>query len=135
MTTDPGASHIEGSPFRRLLLERTPRVNMVERLLGCFAFLTIYLVTGVTGAIASLMAHPRSIGVGASGALFGITGALLAVVLWSGGQMRELLDDRPISVGLGRRRAECLSRRAGHLRPMRRAPTRGTRQPDPSWNT
>ena len=180
MTTDPGASHLEGSPFRRLLLERTPRViatpalivanvliyaatagasgqteprpdvlvgwgalfgpgvangewwrlvsamflhagilhialnclflrqigNLVERLMGSFAFLTIYLVTGVTGAMASLMAHPRSIGVGASGALFGITGTLLAVVLSSGGQMRELLDDRPISVGLGRPDAE-----------------------------
>ena len=184
MTTDPGASHLEGSPFRRLLLERTPRViatpalivanvliyaatagasgqteprpdvlvgwgalfgpgvangewwrlvsamflhagilhialnclflrqigNLVERLMGSFAFLTIYLVTGVTGEMASLMAHPRSIGVGASGALFGITGTLLAVVLSSGGQMRELLDDRPISVGLGRPDAEITSR-------------------------
>jgi rhomboid protease GluP len=76
--------------------------NMVERLLGSFAFLTIYLLTGVTGAIASLIWHPSSIGVGASGALLGVTGALLAVVLSSGGQMRELLDNRPISVGLGR---------------------------------
>jgi membrane associated rhomboid family serine protease len=59
--------------------------------------------------MASLMAHPRSIGVGASGALFGITGTLLAVVLSSGGQMRELLDDRPISVGLGRPDAEITS--------------------------
>jgi len=180
MTTDPGASHLEGSPFRRLLLERTPRVivtpaliaanvliyaatagasgraeptpdvllrwgalfgpavangeswrlvsamflhvgilhialncfflrpigNLVERLLGSLTFLTVYLITGVTGAIASLLAHPSSIGVGASGALFGVTGALFAVVFSSGGQMRELLHDRPISVRLGRPDAE-----------------------------
>jgi rhomboid protease GluP len=187
--TDPGAFDVNNSPFRQLLVERTPHIivtralivanvliyaataglsgqvaprpdvlvgcgalfgpsvangewwrlvsamflhagvlhvtlnclflwqigNMVERLLGSFVFLTVYLITGVTGSIASLMTHASSISVGASGALFGVMGALLAVVFSSGGQMRELLDDRPISVGLSRPDAQIRPRASQSL--------------------
>jgi rhomboid protease GluP len=51
---------------------------LVERLYGNLAFAVIYLAAGVGGSIASLAASPQRIGVGASGAICGVLGALVA---------------------------------------------------------
>ncbi len=40
------------------------------------AYLAIYLFSGLLGGIASLSMHPQSVGIGASGAIFGVFGAL-----------------------------------------------------------
>jgi len=40
------------------------------------AYLSIYFFAGLIGGLASLYVHPESVGVGASGAIFGIFGAL-----------------------------------------------------------
>jgi rhomboid protease GluP len=54
--------------------------QLSERLFGRFQTLFIYLLTGVGGALLSLAHNPRHMEVGASGAIFGIAGALLAGV-------------------------------------------------------
>jgi rhomboid protease GluP len=50
---------------------------LIERLFGNFPYLVIYIFSGLTGSFLSLHAHPNSIAAGASGAVFGVYGALL----------------------------------------------------------
>ncbi|MCR4425951.1 MAG: rhomboid family intramembrane serine protease [Firmicutes bacterium] len=51
--------------------------NVTERLFGSKRFLLAYLASGLCGSIVStLLADPRVIGVGASGAIFGLAGCL-----------------------------------------------------------
>jgi rhomboid protease GluP len=51
---------------------------LVERLYGNLAFAALYLAAGVSGSIASVAASPHRFGVGASGAICGVLGALVA---------------------------------------------------------
>lgn len=51
-----------------------------ERLMGRFSYLLAYFASGIFGSISSLYWHPRVVGAGASGAIFGLAGALLAFV-------------------------------------------------------
>lgn len=51
---------------------------LCERLMGRAGFSTIYLFTGLTSSLASLAWNPELVSAGASGALFGIVGALMA---------------------------------------------------------
>lgn len=55
--------------------------QLVERLYGSVYFLVIYLFAGLAGSIASLLWHPIVNSAGASGAIFGVIGALLAFML------------------------------------------------------
>ena len=50
--------------------------RMVERLFGLWAYITIYVISGLFGSFASIYMHPVGWAVGASGAIFGIFGAL-----------------------------------------------------------
>jgi rhomboid protease GluP len=52
--------------------------RIAERLFGSWQTLCIYLITGVGGALLSLAHDPDHLEVGASGAIFGIAGALIA---------------------------------------------------------
>jgi rhomboid protease GluP len=54
---------------------------LVERLFGNGAYAVLYLAAGIGGAIASVAASPVRVSVGASGAICGILGALLAFLL------------------------------------------------------
>jgi membrane associated rhomboid family serine protease len=54
---------------------------LLERLVGHFAFATVYLAAGIVASLASLSA-PVAVSAGASGAIFGIYGLLLASSLW-----------------------------------------------------
>ena len=54
---------------------------LVERLFGNFAFAALYLAAGIGGAIASMATLPFRVSVGASGAIFGTLGALLAFLI------------------------------------------------------
>jgi rhomboid protease GluP len=54
---------------------------LVERLYGNWAFAVLYLAAGLGGAIASVAASPMRIGVGASGAICGVLGALVAFLI------------------------------------------------------
>jgi rhomboid protease GluP len=54
---------------------------LTERLLGNLRFLMLYVVAGLCGSMASLLWNPDVNSAGASGAIFGVIGALLAVML------------------------------------------------------
>lgn len=65
--------------------------QIVERLFGSRGFLLIYLAAGLAGNVASIWWNPHTVSVGASGAVFGVYGALLAY-------LRAQPDSLPISV-------------------------------------
>lgn len=52
--------------------------QMVERTYGHLQFTIIYILAGLTGSVASYLINSISVGAGASGAIFGIIGALAA---------------------------------------------------------
>ena len=54
---------------------------LVERIYGPLAFAVIYLSAGIGGAIASAVIPPMRVSVGASGAICGVLGALMAFLL------------------------------------------------------
>jgi len=53
----------------------------IERVLGSKGFLVVYALSGIAGSMVSVTFHPFTTSVGASGALFGVFGALPAFVL------------------------------------------------------
>lgn len=54
--------------------------QLTEKLLGSLSVLGLYLLTGIGASLLSLSWDPMRIGAGASGAIFGIAGALISVV-------------------------------------------------------
>jgi rhomboid protease GluP len=52
--------------------------GITERLFGNLRFAAIYFFAGVAGSCASLLWNPQAVSAGASGAIFGVYGALLA---------------------------------------------------------
>jgi rhomboid protease GluP len=52
--------------------------KLAERLYGNWVFLALYILSGLGGSIASLWWDPGAVSVGASGAIFGIAGGLVA---------------------------------------------------------
>jgi rhomboid protease GluP len=55
--------------------------RFMERLMGNFRFLTLYLLAGLAGSFASALINPRVVSAGASGAIFGLYGVLLGFLL------------------------------------------------------
>jgi rhomboid protease GluP len=55
--------------------------RLVERLVGNAGFLILYLLSGVAGSLASVFWNSEAISAGASGAIFGVFGALISFVL------------------------------------------------------
>ena len=53
---------------------------LAERVFGRITFLLVYTVCGLAGSVASLWWHPMVVGAGASGAIFGIAGALITAL-------------------------------------------------------
>jgi rhomboid protease GluP len=53
--------------------------KVIERLIGTVRFGVVYFTSAITGSLLSLMIHPDVLSVGASGAIFGIAGAMLAL--------------------------------------------------------
>jgi rhomboid protease GluP len=54
---------------------------LVERMIGNAGFLVMYLVAGLCGSLASLFWNPLLVSAGASGAIFGVYGALVGILL------------------------------------------------------
>lgn len=54
---------------------------VAERLYGSSRYLLLYLVAGIAGSVTSFLWHPFVNGAGASGAIFGVLGALFAYFL------------------------------------------------------
>lgn len=64
----------------------------LEQVLGRFRFLAVYLVSAIAGSAAVMwLAAPDSSALGASGAIFGVLGALLVVARKVGGNYRTIL--------------------------------------------
>ncbi|MFC1641275.1 rhomboid family intramembrane serine protease [Myxococcota bacterium] len=55
--------------------------GLVERLLGNWGFLAAYLFSAVAGSLASVAWRPGGVSAGASGAIFGLFGALIAFLV------------------------------------------------------
>jgi membrane associated rhomboid family serine protease len=65
---------------------------MLEQVLGRTRFLALYLVSGIAGSAAiMLFADPHSQSLGASGAIFGLMGALAVIALKVHGQVQTIL--------------------------------------------
>jgi rhomboid protease GluP len=55
--------------------------RMAERMAGPVHFLLLYLVSGLTGSMIAALWNPTALGAGASGAIFGVYGFMLAFLL------------------------------------------------------
>jgi rhomboid protease GluP len=71
----------------------------VERTFGSLTYAMVYLLSGVLGNSASLLAGP-GLGAGASGAIFGISGAFAAYILLNRRELGQLGSQALTSVGL-----------------------------------
>jgi membrane associated rhomboid family serine protease len=69
--------------------------SLLEQVIGRWKFLLLYLAAGLTGSAGALVATPNAFTVGASGAIFGILGALWVLErkghIASGGQIAGLI--------------------------------------------
>jgi rhomboid protease GluP len=89
-----GMNHLVNNLFLLIFLGA-----MIEKKVGHFIYLAVYLVSGIGGNVLSLLAKglmrnpPPS--VGASGAIFGLVGVLLALLLFS---RRKIEDVTPLRV-------------------------------------
>jgi membrane associated rhomboid family serine protease len=54
--------------------------RLAERIFDRWTYLLVYTASGIGGSLASLWWHPKGIGAGASGAIFGLAGGLIAVL-------------------------------------------------------
>jgi membrane associated rhomboid family serine protease len=54
--------------------------KMTEQIFSTWTFLSLYFLTGLAGQLLSLSVHPETHSVGASGAVFGITGVAIAAL-------------------------------------------------------
>ncbi len=55
---------------------------LLEHIVGAIKLATIYLVCGIIASLASIYWHENTVGVGASGAIFGLNGLLLALLVF-----------------------------------------------------
>lgn len=72
--------------------------SMIEKEMGHMRYAAVYFLSGIGGGLLSLlvkvMNHDPSGSIGASGAIFGLDGALLALVLFSGRRVENLSPAR-----------------------------------------
>ena len=73
----------------------------LEPILGPKRFLSVYLASLVGGSIAFIFVNPTSYAVGASGAIFGLMGALFVVMQALGYRSTQLLGVIAINVAIG----------------------------------
>ena len=65
----------------------------LEQILGRLRFLTLYLVSGITGSAGvMLFSDAHGMTVGASGAIFGLLGAMAVIAVKTGGDVQGLLS-------------------------------------------
>lgn len=96
-----GIRHLAGNMLVLCLMG-----SMLERNIGKFSFLIIYLLSGVGGNVLSAMCHLQSgqqvISAGASGSVFGVMGALACLVIMKKGSLvGENLTTQKILVFVG----------------------------------
>jgi rhomboid protease GluP len=74
--------------------------HLVERLVGNVGFLVLYVISGLFGSIASVYWNPGVNSAGASGAVFGVFGALMGFMLLRGDSVPKSILGRVRSSGL-----------------------------------
>jgi rhomboid protease GluP len=85
--------------------------HLLERQIGKLMQLVIFLLSGLVGSLCSVIWHPDTVGVGASGAIMGLAGALLvwlalptldqSAVIERKVQLRALLVGVSLTLGVG----------------------------------
>jgi len=94
-----GMTHILMNMFSLYLVGRAAEMYFDTK-----SYISIYLLSGLIGGLASLYMHPESVGVGASGAIFGIFGALAGFFLAHKDQIatqsRAFMKDFAIIIGI-----------------------------------
>jgi rhomboid protease GluP len=94
-----GMTHLLMNMFSLYLIGRG-----VEQYFSRSAYLALYLFSGVIGGLVSLFMHPHAVGIGASGAIFGIFGALAGFFLAHrdriGTYTRMFMKDFAVVLGL-----------------------------------
>lgn len=94
-----GMTHLLMNMFSLYLIGRG-----AERYFDGKSYVMIYLFSGLIGGLVSLYVHPDSVGVGASGAIFGVFGALAGFFLAHRGhieaQFRAFMKDFAIIIGI-----------------------------------
>ena len=75
--------------------------TLVERLVGRGRFLSLFLLSGLGGSVAVLWLSPSAAVVGASGAIFGLFGALFVIQRSFGGANSQLLIVLGLNLVLG----------------------------------
>ena len=88
-----GPEHLLGNMLILVLLG-----SRLERITGKAAYLVIYLISGISGGLASLYftlyMDPQTVSAGASGAIFGVMGGLCAVLLAQKAFRQKRVSDR-----------------------------------------
>jgi len=87
-----GLMHIAMNMFSLYIVGRG-----VELYFNKSSYLILYMMSGLFGAMVSLYMHPNSVGVGASGAIFGLFGAIVGFFFYHkdrlGSQSKEVLKE------------------------------------------
>ena len=73
----------------------------LERLVGRWRFLALFLLSGLGGSVAVLLSTPGSAVIGASGAIFGLFGAYFVIARHLGGNSRQLIVVIVINLVIG----------------------------------
>jgi membrane associated rhomboid family serine protease len=74
---------------------------MLEQIVGRVRFLALYLLSGFGGSVAVLLVAPQTPVVGASGAIFGLLGAIFVIQRRLGGNATQLLVIIAINLVIG----------------------------------
>lgn len=89
-----GVEHILMNMFSLYLVGRS-----VEMMFSRFSYLSIYFISGLIGSLVSIYFHPLGVGIGASGAIFGIFGAVIGFALVHHKKMHNEFQEFIKSVG------------------------------------
>ena len=73
----------------------------LERLVGRWRFVALFLLSGLGGSVAVLLSSPASPVIGASGAIFGLFGAYFVIARHLGGNSRQLIIVIVINLVIG----------------------------------
>ena len=94
-----GMTHLLMNMFSLYLIGRAAEMYFDTK-----SYLSIYVFSGLLGGLASLYMHPHSVGVGASGAIFGVFGALAGFYLAHRGQIeaqaKAFMKDFAVIMGI-----------------------------------
>jgi len=94
-----GMTHLLMNMFSLYIVGRPMELYFRPR-----SYLSLYLLTGIIGGMISIAVHPQTVGIGASGAIFGIFGALGGYFLEYrrelGDQARVIMKDFGLILGI-----------------------------------